>query len=257
LPTINALRFLTAHKNLLFKNLELEFAPLYGICDRMPGSRKDKLLLIDWVASPGGPGNYYFLRNFSPTLPSQLYLVLRNWRHKRWVSPFQYSTLKLCPPGSAKMAALRQYGRRFRPKIFVETGTHVGNTTLNMSKHFARCVTIELSNELHARALKLFESIANVTCLHGNSGVVIKDILKTLDEPALFWLDAHHSGGETAGAGYDPIFEELGAIYSHKIKNHIILIDDARGHRFKQIQENVPSSHQFVIKNDIIRILPR
>ncbi len=75
--------------------------------------------------------------------------------------------------------------------------------------------------------------------------------------PALFWLDAHHSGGVTANAGYDPIFEELKSIYMHPIKRHVIPVDGARGHAVEGIIREAPPSHKATVRNDIIRIVPR
>jgi hypothetical protein len=40
------------------------------------------------------------------------------------------------------------------------------------------------------------------------------DVIHTLDRPALFWLDAHDSGGATASAGCDPIAKEIEAIHA-------------------------------------------
>ena len=45
---------------------------------------------------------------------------------------------------------------------------------------------------------------------------------------AIFWLDAHWSGGETYGINDEcPLIEEIKIINNTKL-NHIILIDDAR-----------------------------
>ncbi len=49
----------------------------------------------------------------------------------------------------------------------------------------------------------------------------------TIQKPALFWLDAHECQIRLNSQN-TPIMQELGSIFQHKIKNHIILIDDAR-----------------------------
>jgi len=54
----------------------------------------------------------------------------------------------------------------------------------------------------------------------GSSADLLWDIIKSIDEPITFWLDAHYV--ET------PILQELVAIKSHHIKTHTILIDDVR-----------------------------
>jgi hypothetical protein len=52
--------------------------------------------------------------------------------------------------------------------------------------------------------------------------------MNELNEPAIFWLDGHYSGGFTAmGEKETPVYEELKIIFSNK-QDHVILIDDAR-----------------------------
>jgi hypothetical protein len=53
-----------------------------------------------------------------------------------------------------------------------------------------------------------------VTCINGDSGGVLAQVVAGLEEPALFWLDAHTSGGNTADAGRDTIEEELRTIFA-------------------------------------------
>jgi hypothetical protein len=52
--------------------------------------------------------------------------------------------------------------------------------------------------------------------------MALKDILGTINERALIWLDAH------ADNEPNPLFAELEAISGHLIKDHIIMIDDRR-----------------------------
>jgi hypothetical protein len=153
--------------------------------------------------------------------------------------------------------ALRQYARAYGATVFVETGTATGQTTALVADLFQRCATIELSKALHARALANLAEFPHVSCLQGDSGVVLRQVLERIDVPALFWLDAHASGGTTADAGYDPIDKELEAIYAHPVQGHVILIDDARGHTVSKIIANVLASHEASVRNDIIRIVPR
>jgi hypothetical protein len=52
--------------------------------------------------------------------------------------------------------------------------------------------------------------------------------VRRIDQPALFYLDGHYSGGITARAAKDtPIYEELSHIFEHDPR-HVIVIDDAR-----------------------------
>ena len=49
------------------------------------------------------------------------------------------------------------------------------------------------------------------------------------EERALFWLDAHYSGGDTAkGQSNTPVMSELEAILAYSRRNDIILVDDLR-----------------------------
>ncbi|MDR1514735.1 MAG: hypothetical protein LBS45_03495 [Synergistaceae bacterium] len=58
--------------------------------------------------------------------------------------------------------------------------------------------------------------------------MVLKDVLDGKNSPMLFWLDAHWSGGDTAGENIQcPLLEELKIILDSN-SSHFILIDDAR-----------------------------
>jgi hypothetical protein len=65
--------------------------------------------------------------------------------------------------------------------------------------------------------------------VQGDTEEVLPEILKSLTVPATFWLDGHHSCGDTAlGKHWAPLMQELDAIGSHSIKEHTLLIDDMR-----------------------------
>ncbi len=88
-------------------------------------------------------------------------------------------------------------------------------------------VTIELSPELHAAAAQRFAANPRVNVVLGDAGV---ELARYVDRhvPALFFLDAHWSGGPTAGEEIDcPILDELEALASGGPED-CILIDDAR-----------------------------
>src|SRR5262249_54408993 len=141
-------------------------------------------------------------------------------------------------------------------RIFVETGTYVGDTTAALAPAFAECFTIEMSPELYARASARFSSSPLIHCMLGDSADVLPHIVGRLKEPALFWLDAHASGGDTIDTGKGPILTELAAIHSGTLK-HVTLIDDARGHNLMAIRDTLPDNFSVTLRNDIIRIIPR
>ena len=121
------------------------------------------------------------------------------------------------------------YKKRFGCNVFVETGTYQGEMIDAMKRRFKKIYTIELGDVLYEKARERFINEKHVTIEHGDSGLILPGILAQITEPAIFWLDAHWSDGDTARGAHDtPIEQELDAIFAHSIKNHIILIDDAR-----------------------------
>jgi hypothetical protein len=133
------------------------------------------------------------------------------------------------PPPFVKQAIVKDYQRRFGLRVFVETGTFAGDMIDAVKRRFQRIVSIELDPGWHARAVERFRSDTHVSLLQGDSGVRLKEVLASLTEPALFWLDAHYSGPITARGVVDsPIAQELTALRAHPIKGHVVLIDDMR-----------------------------
>jgi hypothetical protein len=154
----------------------------------------------------------------------------------------------------------------YAAKIFVETGTYLGETVAEMSKHYSQIYTIELSEEYHRKAKVRFAENIGVSCLLGDSAYRLPDVLSEITEPAVFWLDGHYSAGETARSSkYDsPIQLELEAIFANDAKRHIILIDDARlfigRNSYPKLSEldkfvRRHSRYKLTIRDDIIRLI--
>lgn len=121
---------------------------------------------------------------------------------------------------------------KFPNTYFVETGSYLGEgiqLALDTGS-YDQIISIELSPHYASFCKSKFASNKNVKILLGDSGQILFRIMKSIDKTATFWLDGHWSGGNTArGSKISPIMEELEAIKSSKIKNHVILIDDVRG----------------------------
>lgn len=133
------------------------------------------------------------------------------------------------PPPLVKQAIVKEYRKRFALRVFVETGTFAGEMVNAMLGRFDRIYSIELDDTWYARAVTRFANRPEVTLLHGDSGARLGDVLDTLNEPALFWLDAHYSGPITARGPLDsPIGQELARIAAHPVRGHVVLIDDMR-----------------------------
>ena len=216
-----------------------------------------RMSYLDWLASSEGPREAYFLRRFRPSRGLLYRLRLRHAFSKHRPACRESEYLFIPPSPTVKVRALRRYAKAFELAIFVETGTYMGETVTAVADLFDRCITIELSHEFWKRASALFADRKNVACLLGDSGILLPEVLLQIDKPALFWLDAHASGGDTINSGRGPIFDELAAIYAHSIKKHVILIDDARGHQVEAIVATAPATHRVAVRNDIIRITPK
>jgi hypothetical protein len=132
-------------------------------------------------------------------------------------------------PHILKRRLIGSRAKEYKTTVFVETGTLFGDMTHAQRKRFHRLYSIELDEYLHRRALKRFRNSGHIKLIQGDSGEAIKDVLEEITKPSLFWLDAHYSEGITAqGDENTPIFKEIKCILNHDVKNHIILIDDAR-----------------------------
>jgi hypothetical protein len=132
-------------------------------------------------------------------------------------------------PHLLKRRLIASRARDFRPEVFVETGTLFGDMIYAQRNNFRQLYSIELDDYLFERAHRRFKRHPQIRILHGDSGQKITEVLKELDRPCLFWLDAHYSGGITAhGAEMTPVFDEIVHILHHPVKSHVIVIDDAR-----------------------------
>jgi hypothetical protein len=133
------------------------------------------------------------------------------------------------PPRALKRRTLLSYRRKYNLRILIETGTFRGDMVYALRGAFEKIVSIELDSRLYGEACRRLASAAHVQLLCGDSAVLLRSVLESIREPALFWLDGHYSGPGTARSQQDsPILAEMSSILSHVVRNHIILIDDAR-----------------------------
>ena len=84
--------------------------------------------------------------------------------------------------------------------VFVETGTFQGGTTRWASNYFETVHTIERAESLYSLHGSELASIKGVTPHLGDSKDILPQIVRDLrGQRAVYWLDGHWSGGETAG----------------------------------------------------------
>jgi hypothetical protein len=126
---------------------------------------------------------------------------------------------------------------RLRIKTFIETGTYRAGTSLwaHQCGQFERVITIEGYRKRYDGNIATYglHSLPGLEFVYGDSRTKLAEILKTVSEPAVFWLDAHWCGDgalDSHAIGDEcPLREELLAINDHKAApSHVILIDDAR-----------------------------
>jgi len=182
--------------------------------------------------------------------------IISNWVEKGKPIP---------PPHLIKQETVKKYAHKFSTDILIETGTYLGEMVFAMKDVFSQIYSIELDSDLYMKAKERFANASNIHIIQGDSSKVLPDLLTSIKQPCLFWLDGHYSGGITAKSDLDtPILEELKHIFAHTVIDHVILIDDAR---FFTGQEDYPTIEYlrefvakerpnwvFEVREDIIRI---
>jgi len=169
------------------------------------------------------------------------------------------------PPHIVKEELIREYAKNFNTGILIETGTYLGDMVHAMKRYFSRIISFELDETLAAQAQQRFAKDDHVEIVQGDSGKLLDNYLADINEPCLFWLDGHYSGGITAkGALETPIKNEVIAILSHPIDGHVLLIDDARCFtgendyptldELKNFVAERKPNHKFSVEHDVIRI---
>lgn len=119
------------------------------------------------------------------------------------------------------------------PNIVIETGTHRGWGAFRWSRFFDAVHTVELSEELYNSSREKYGHIDSITFHNNSSPEFLKEILPTIEDRCIIFLDAHGSGGDTVydeevGRYGSPVLDELLAIKDFSTRNdHIIIYDDA------------------------------
>jgi hypothetical protein len=132
-------------------------------------------------------------------------------------------------PPLLKRSFLRGIARDEKARVFVETGTYLGDTTWWFRDDFDRLYTIEVDPFLYDQAKSRFARIPRIEALLGDSSNVLVGVVPTIESKALYWLDGHYSAGITgSGESHCPIMSELDAIYERARAPFVIVIDDAR-----------------------------
>lgn len=132
---------------------------------------------------------------------------------------------------------------------FIETGTWHGDSARWASLKFDKVITIEIIEEYFTKARFDFLGHNNVLCVYGDSREILSNIVTTLLEPTLFWLDAHWTGHPDYKEEYGKcaVIEEIEAINKSRHKN-AIMVDDVR--LFPSLMKIEPSKVIELLSND-------
>jgi hypothetical protein len=93
---------------------------------------------------------------------------------------------------------------KHRTRTIVETGTYLGATTRAFAAMVPKVFTIEIDPDYWQLAGHL-DALGNVRRIQGDSGPILAELLPALEQPALFYLDAHWKE-------HSPLLDELEAI---------------------------------------------
>jgi hypothetical protein len=174
-------------------------------------------------------------------------------------------------PHLLKQRTVRDYAQRYGLRVLVETGTYYGEMVEAMKGRFTEIYSVEFDSQLAQRAAKKFARWPHIHILEGDSQKVVPELLKSLKEPTLFWLDAGYYGWAGLHGNEKRLTSEIEAVLSHSmpshsISQHVILMDDARGLNGLNGSPTVPELKQrieaefpgrgFEVKYDILRITP-
>ena len=154
----------------------------------------------------------------------------------------------------------------------IETGTYRGQGARLLAEVFPTVITIEVAPQLARAAARALGALPNVRVEQGSSRDVLPRLVDA-NQPTLYWLDGHWSGGATGGADDQcPVLAELDAIAGGHADD-CILIDDARlflappppPHRpeqwpsYRQIEDAIRSArprHAIVVAHDVVVAVP-
>jgi len=131
-------------------------------------------------------------------------------------------------PHLLKQVTIAEYGRRYELRCLVETGTYYGEMVAGMRQQFDLIYSIELDPKLAEYSRQRFKNDPQVKILEGDSGVLVPQVVAQLDRPALFWLDAGYYGVDLTKGDLSRLLTELSAILSAPVREHVVLMDDAR-----------------------------
>jgi hypothetical protein len=197
-----------------------------------------------------------------------LYDIIRPIKHNIHLCMWNYHGKPVPSPSLVKQRIVIEYGKRFRLRTLIETGTCLGDMVYATRNTFTRIFSIELNKNLYEMAVCRFGKFDHISFECGDSSAGLASLLADIHQPCLFWLDAHYSGGITQmGKTESPIIQELDLILRHQVAGHVVLVDDARNFIGQNSYPTLGALRDWVVAlkpnwtvevdNDIIRLHER
>ena len=102
---------------------------------------------------------------------------------------------------------------KYKKNIFIETGTYMGEgVDYALVQGFEKVYSIELDKERYLECKEKFKENSNVFIYEGDSSVVLKEILKSIDESCVIFLDAHYcADGSSISEKMVPVKRRIGS----------------------------------------------
>jgi hypothetical protein len=133
----------------------------------------------------------------------------------------------------------------------IETGSYYGDgITKAIEAGFKNIISIEITPAYYDLCTEKFKDNLNVKVILGDTVKILPDLLKEINEPVTYWLDAHYTDPTTNyGDKMSPLMDELEIIKFHAQSfNDVILIDDMR-----IFNESDWNYHNYLFNNEDIK----
>ena len=185
----------------------------------------------------------------------------KNIRQRQAIRKWRNGGAPYPPPHLVKQLAVLKYAKDYQLKTLIETGTFHGTMIASVKNHFDKIISVELDENLFQKATDRFKNDNHIAIINGDSGKVLKDVIRDIAEPAIFWLDGHFSGGETArGESNTPIMQELEVVLDeYQVQAVLHSFTDCRNATLELSNEEVIEKIIFIIhkEQEIIEGLKR
>lgn len=111
---------------------------------------------------------------------------------------------------------------------FIETGTSYGITIFSVEPFFDKLYTVEISEKYYQLTRSRYKG-NKINFILGDSSEVFKNLLPTINDKSIFFLDGHYSSGDTGRGIKDvPLIEEIIHINNLYKNEGLLIIDDVR-----------------------------